>query len=159
MTQRIAIEDVRPAVSGGLRPVKAVVAEHVPVRATVWREGHAAVAAEVVWSGPGDRAPRRTRMAPGPDHRWEAVVVPDRPGEWVFRVEAWSDPWATWRHAVTVNLAAGRSTAELDPDLEEGARLLERACTSTGAIEPRAWFCWKKPGRFLVGSTCAGAGG
>ncbi|KOX20008.1 alpha-1,4-glucan:maltose-1-phosphate maltosyltransferase [Saccharothrix sp. NRRL B-16348] len=130
--QRIAVEDVRPAVSGGLRPAKAVVGEHVPVSATAWREGHQAVAAEVVWSGPGDAASRRTRMEPGPDNRWEATIVPDRPGEWTFRVEAWSDPWATWRRAVEAKLAAGVSPDELDLDLEEGARLLERAVAHPG---------------------------
>ncbi|MGW4116159.1 alpha-1,4-glucan--maltose-1-phosphate maltosyltransferase [Actinosynnema sp. NPDC004786] len=125
--QRIAVEDVRPAVSGGLRPAKAVVGEHVPVSATVWREGHQAVAAEVVWSGPADAEPRRTRMEPRPDNRWEATIAPDRPGGWTFRVEAWGDPWATWRRAVEAKLAAGVSPDELDLDLEEGARLLERA--------------------------------
>jgi starch synthase (maltosyl-transferring) len=45
---RIEIDDVRPAVSCGRYPAKAVVGEMVPVRATVWREGHEAVAATLV---------------------------------------------------------------------------------------------------------------
>src|SRR6185312_10544233 len=40
--------DVAPVVSGGRFPAKAVVGEVVPVRATVWREGHDAVAATLV---------------------------------------------------------------------------------------------------------------
>ena len=40
---RIEIDDVAPVVSGGRFPAKAVVGEIVPVRATVWREGHDAV--------------------------------------------------------------------------------------------------------------------
>ncbi|QFZ20953.1 alpha-1,4-glucan--maltose-1-phosphate maltosyltransferase [Saccharothrix syringae] len=152
--QRIAVEDVRPAVSGGLRPAKAVVGERVPVSATAWREGHQAVAAEVVWSGPGDGAPRRTRMAPGPDNRWEATIVPDRPGEWAFRVEAWSDPWATWRRAVEAKLAAGVSPDELDLDLEEGARLLERAAAHPGPA--RSGGTNGRPVGGAVGGTPAG---
>ena len=41
-------------------------------------------------------------------------------------VDAWSDPWATWRHAVTVKLNAGQGPDELANDLEVGARLLQR---------------------------------
>jgi starch synthase (maltosyl-transferring) len=45
---RIGIDDVAPVVSGGRYPAKAVVGEVVPVRATVWREGHDVVAATLV---------------------------------------------------------------------------------------------------------------
>jgi starch synthase (maltosyl-transferring) len=45
---RIGIDDVQPVVSGGKFPAKAVVGEMVPVSATVWREGHDAVAATLV---------------------------------------------------------------------------------------------------------------
>ena len=48
MAGRIEIDDVAPVVSGGRFPAKAVVGEIVPVRATVWREGHDSVAATLV---------------------------------------------------------------------------------------------------------------
>ena len=48
MAGRIEIDDVAPVVSGGRFPAKTVVGEMVPVRATVWREGHDAVAATLV---------------------------------------------------------------------------------------------------------------
>jgi len=46
---RIEIDDVHPVVSRGTFPAKAVVGEIVPVRATVWREGHDAVAATLFY--------------------------------------------------------------------------------------------------------------
>ncbi|GAA3014764.1 alpha-1,4-glucan--maltose-1-phosphate maltosyltransferase [Actinokineospora diospyrosa] len=128
MSGRLGIDDVSPLVSCGRYPGKAVVGEHIPVRATVWREGHDAVAATVSWRGPGDGKARRTRMRPDglePD-RWVADIVPDAEGLWTFRVDAWSDPWATWVHAVEVKVAAGQQPGELANDLETGARLLER---------------------------------
>ncbi|WP_033437503.1 alpha-1,4-glucan--maltose-1-phosphate maltosyltransferase [Saccharothrix sp. NRRL B-16314] len=128
MSGRLGIDDVSPAVSNGRYPAKAVVGEHVPVEATVWREGHDAVAATVAWRGPNDRVARQTRMVPhgvGLD-RWAATIVPDVDGAWTFRVDAWSDPWATWLHAVEVKIAAGQSAHELENDLESGARLLDR---------------------------------
>ncbi|GAA3054648.1 alpha-1,4-glucan--maltose-1-phosphate maltosyltransferase [Actinokineospora globicatena] len=128
MSGRLGIDDVSPLVSCGRYPGKAVVGEHIPVRATVWREGHDAIAATVSWRGPGDSKARRTRMRPDglePD-RWIADIVPDTEGLWTFRVDAWSDPWATWVHTVEVKVAAGQQAGELANDLEIGARLLER---------------------------------
>jgi starch synthase (maltosyl-transferring) len=129
MTGRLGIDDVTPTVSNGRHPSKAVVGEVVPITATVWREGHDAVAANVVWRRIGSQgAAHHVRMTPvstGTD-RFAATVVPDEPGLWTFRVDAWSDPWATWRHAVTVKLSAGQAADELANDLETGARLLQR---------------------------------
>ncbi|MBP2476870.1 starch synthase (maltosyl-transferring) [Crossiella equi] len=110
------------------------------MHATVWREGHDALAATVVWKGPGDRVGRQTRMVPdgiGLD-RWVATVVPDQPGLWTFRVDAWSDPWATWRHAVEVKVGAGQGPAELANDLETGAQLLERVARRPDRRNDRA---------------------
>ena len=53
---------------------------------------------------------------------FHGVFSPDSVGLWTFRVDAWSDPWATWRHAVTVKLNAGQGPDELANDLEVGAR-------------------------------------
>ncbi|PWW55455.1 alpha-1,4-glucan--maltose-1-phosphate maltosyltransferase [Actinokineospora spheciospongiae] len=128
MSGRLGIDDVSPIVSNGRYPSKAVVGEHIPIEATVWREGHDAVAATVTWRGPGDARARRTRMRSlGKDtDRFAADVVPDAEGLWTFRVDAWSDPWSTWRHAVEVKVAAGQDADELANDLEIGARLVER---------------------------------
>jgi starch synthase (maltosyl-transferring) len=127
MTDRIGIDDVRPLSGDGTYPSKAVVGEHVPVRATVWREGHDAVAATVAWRGPDDTAERTVRMheqGAGLD-LFAATIVPDAVGLWTFRVDAWSDPWATTVHALEAKLAAGQTAAELANDLELAARLLE----------------------------------
>src|SRR3954449_5861296 len=139
---RLGISDVAPVVSCGSFSARAVVGEHLPITATVFREGHDAVAANVVWTSPdGDESPflRMAKLPPEPD-RWLATVVPDREGRWTFRVEAWSDPLATWRHAVEVKVEAGQGAAELANDLEEGARLLDRVAkeaTGDGADEWR----------------------
>ena len=58
MAGRIEIDDVAPVVSGGRFPAKAVVGEVVPVRATVWREGHDAVSATLVVRYHGTAYPR-----------------------------------------------------------------------------------------------------
>src|SRR5919112_1417173 len=139
---RLGITDVAPVVSCGAFSARAVVGEHLPITATVFREGHDAVAANVVWTPPTEAGGGPTRTPPGGDgaaqpfhrmerfgdqpDRWLTTVVPDREGRWTYRVEAWSDPLATWHHAVEVKMAAGQGPEELANDLEEGARLLDR---------------------------------
>jgi len=157
---RIGIDDVAPVVSAGRYPAKAVVGEVVPVRATVWREGHDAVSATLVVrfhgtdypqlaDGPVPDKPAQqpvpiqkvvtpaSKVKPQAIPMWTGETAdvlhgqfcPDRVGLWTFRVDAWGDPIATWRRAVTAKLDAGQSEGELSNDLIVGARLLERAAT------------------------------
>ncbi|MEO9221848.1 MAG: maltotransferase domain-containing protein, partial [Mycobacteriaceae bacterium] len=128
MTGRLGIDDVAPVVACGRYPAKAVVGEVIPVAATVWREGHDAVAATVVWRGPRAGAAMHVGMTEGsePD-RFHALLRADTPGLWSFRVDAWSDPLTTWRHAVNAKVGVGQSASELANDLEIGAQLLTEA--------------------------------
>ncbi|WP_445516375.1 alpha-1,4-glucan--maltose-1-phosphate maltosyltransferase [Streptomyces sp. NEAU-174] len=126
MIGRIPILDIRPLIDCGRRPAKAVVDETFEVSATVFREGHDAVSANVVLRDPSGRSGPWTPMrelAPGTD-RWGAEVTPGAPGRWTYTVEAWSDPIATWRHHARIKVPAGIDT---DLVLEEGALLHERA--------------------------------
>ncbi|MGA5117495.1 maltotransferase domain-containing protein, partial [Streptomyces pseudogriseolus] len=123
---RVPVRDVRPCVDHGRRPAKAVVGESFEVTATVFREGHDAVAANVVLKDPEGRPGPFTPMrelAPGTD-RWGAEVAADAPGHWTYRVEAWGDPLTTWRNAATVKVPAGIDTGLV---LEEGGDLFARA--------------------------------
>ncbi|MDJ0466579.1 alpha-1,4-glucan--maltose-1-phosphate maltosyltransferase [Streptomyces sp. H27-C3] len=139
MNGRFSISNVAPAVGNGSRPTKAVVGEHVPVTATVWREGHEAIAANVVWRHEDDQSPAlnvaMSLADPGLDH-WKAVVVPDRQGLWIYHIEAWGDPWATWLHGIRAKTGAGHRAESLSAELESGARLLERLAAESG--EPQA---------------------
>ena len=122
---RIPVTKVEPVIEGGAYPAKAVAGESFPVRARVFREGHDAVAATVVLTGPDGRTltyPMPQIWPEGLDI-FEAWVRPDTAGAWTFRVEGWSDPWSTWRHNAGIKLPAG-----IDVDLvrAEGAALLAR---------------------------------
>ncbi|MBF9070756.1 alpha-1,4-glucan--maltose-1-phosphate maltosyltransferase [Streptacidiphilus fuscans] len=132
---RIPVVDVRPCVDGGARPARAVPGEVFAVSATVFREGHGAVAANVVLTDPDGRTggwfPMRL-LAPGTD-RFSASVSADREGDWTYRVEAWADPFATWRHAAETKIPLG---IDQELVLEEGARLLERAAEARPAQDP-----------------------
>ncbi|MGW3063550.1 maltotransferase domain-containing protein [Streptomyces sp. NPDC001130] len=132
---RIPIVDVSPQVDGGRTPARAVPDEEFEVSATVFREGHDAVGAGVVLTDPHGRAgswiPMRL-VAPGTD-RYTAWITAGREGDWTYRVEAWTDPWATWWQAAEIKIPA-----EVDTELvlEEGALLLKKAAEEVAGTLP-----------------------
>ncbi|GAA1891155.1 alpha-1,4-glucan--maltose-1-phosphate maltosyltransferase [Streptantibioticus ferralitis] len=137
MIGRIPVLDLRPLVDCGRRPAKAVVGEAFQVSATVFREGHDAVAANVVLRDAAGRSGPWTPMrelAPGTD-RWGADVTPTAEGRWTYTVEAWSDPVNTWRHTARIKIPAGIDT---DLVLAEGAALHERAAAGVPKKDGRA---------------------
>jgi starch synthase (maltosyl-transferring) len=123
---RIPIRDVQPVLRHPAVPAKAVTGETFPVTATVFREGHEMLGAAVVLTDPdGSDSPLAVmrELAPGTD-RYGAEVTPDREGLWHFRVEAWGDPIARWRHDAGIKIPIGQ---DVELMLTEGSLLLERA--------------------------------
>ncbi|WP_206074417.1 alpha-1,4-glucan--maltose-1-phosphate maltosyltransferase [Antribacter gilvus] len=135
---RIPVLEVSPVVEGGRWPAKASVGEVVPIEATVFREGHDAVGATAVLVGPDGRdrawAPM-VDVAPGLD-RFRGFLQPDAEGDWSFRVEGWSDPYASWVHDATIKIGAG---IDVDLMLAEGVRIFDRICGQApdGIVAPR----------------------
>ncbi|MGC1154348.1 maltotransferase domain-containing protein, partial [Mycobacterium sp.] len=159
MPGRVEIDDVAPVVSCGAYPAKAVIGEVIPVRASVWREGHDSVAATLVVRYLGPRYPlvgetRRLKAVQAPavadapadplvrvkpflvpmsmgeePYVFHGQFTPDRVGLWTYRVDGWGDPIHTSRHAIEAKLEAGQGESELSNDLIVGAQLLERAAT------------------------------
>lgn len=126
LSGRFPIMDVAPTVEGGRRPAKAAVGELITVNATVVREGHDALGVDVVAIRPDG-----TRALPVPMTSvnyglgiYEAAIRPDSMGMWGFTIEAWSDPFGTWAHRAEIKVPAG---IDVELELEEGARVLERA--------------------------------
>jgi starch synthase (maltosyl-transferring) len=129
---RIPVHKVSPVIEGGAYPAKAAVGESIPIRATVFREGHDAVNASVVLTDPAGnerREPMRPTTPVGFDW-WMASVVLDSEGMWTFRVEGWSDPWETWVHTAEIKIPAGIDVALV---CVEGIALFEKAAADAEA--------------------------
>jgi starch synthase (maltosyl-transferring) len=123
---RIPILDVQPVLDCGRRPAKAVSGESFYVSATVFREGHEMLGAAAVLRCPGgDNGPLVVlrELAEGTDRYGAEVTVTSR-GLWHFRVEAWGDPIAGWRHDAAIKVPIGQDTELM---LASGALLFERA--------------------------------
>ncbi|WP_252274625.1 alpha-1,4-glucan--maltose-1-phosphate maltosyltransferase [Nocardioides sp. LMS-CY] len=133
MVGRIPVMDVTPLVDLGRQPAKATVGEPFPVTASVFREGHDQLGAEVVLTDPAGRRRPPVRMVPDADvpDRHVAWVTPDSPGAWTFEIAAWSDPVATWQHDTGLKVPAG---VDVELMFTEGRLLLERV---RATLDPR----------------------
>jgi starch synthase (maltosyl-transferring) len=130
---RIPILDVQPVLECGRRPAKAVNGETFPVSATVFREGHEMLGAGVALISPdGHQHPLVTmrELAPGTDRHGADVTVTSE-GPWRFRIEAWGDPIAHWRHDAAIKIPRGQ---DVELVLAEGALLFERAARSVRPV-------------------------
>ena len=125
MVGRIPVMDVKPLVDFGRQPAKATVGEPFPVSATIFREGHDKLGAEVVLIAPDGtrRPPVRMVTDPHVPDRLSAWVTPDAEGAWTFEIQAWSDPLSTWQHDAGIKIPAG---IDVELMFTEGRLLLER---------------------------------
>ena len=110
---RIPITSLKPEVDGGIYPAKAFLGEVIPFGATVFREGHDSVGAELLLTSPsGIVSAKRLRESFGGSDFFETRVQVDEVGTWIFQVRSFGDDFQTWHHNATVKIAIGQD-AEL----------------------------------------------
>jgi starch synthase (maltosyl-transferring) len=110
--------------SGHFAP-KAWLHEVVPFRATIFKEGHDELGAELVLTDPSGAvvSHRLATDAPGTDV-WHTTALLDATGDWSFEFRAWTDDWATWLTQARIKISAGIDEAIT---LDTGAALIHRA--------------------------------
>jgi starch synthase (maltosyl-transferring) len=121
---RVAIENVWPELDGGRFPIKHVAGDRVEVWADIFRDGHDVLGARVRYRGPGEAGWRFSRLLPYDNDRWTGDFVVDAPGRWFFTIEAWTDPFESWRRDTMRKHAAGQ---RIELELREGRAMVERA--------------------------------
>ena len=110
---RIPITSLKPEVDGGSYPAKAYLGEVIPFGATVFREGHDAVGAELILSSPtGKTATKRLLESFSGSDFFQTQVQINETGLWKFKVHSFGDDFQTWHHNATVKIAIGQD-AEL----------------------------------------------
>jgi len=118
----VNIEDVEPQVDCGRYRAKTIIGDLVTVRADIYRDGPAVLAATVRFRGPDDKRWSEARMVHVDNDRWTGAFRPDRIGVWEYGIEAWTDRFATWRRDLK---ARGEAGQVMDLELQEGAQILE----------------------------------
>ena len=121
---RVVIENVTPEIDGGRTPVKRIVGEAVRVEADIFSDGHDKIAAALLYRPADETSWRRAPMRFVDNDRWAGSFPLERNTRYLFTIEAWRDPFATWHHEIDAKQEAG-----VDVRLEtiEGVRIAEGA--------------------------------
>ena len=122
----VVIENVWPEIDAGRHPVKRIVGERLEVQADVYREGHDLIAGVLKYRERGASAWRETPLTLFDNDRWRADFPLERNARYVYTLEAWPDPFASWRHDVERKREAGQPLAL---EAIEGRALVEAALT------------------------------
>ena len=110
MINRIPVTDISPVVffGGDFIPVKAIAGEEIPVSATIFREGHDALGADVVLYDSNKREIARQVMR----EKWHSgdiyegsVKIPHR-GDFTLTIDSYDHPFATWLHDAEIKIPA-----------------------------------------------------
>lgn len=122
---RIPIRHLYPVQPEGHWPAKAFVGEVIPFIATVFREGHDIIGADLELTSPSGKT--TVHPFPHPDKgvdEWRTNARVTEQGTWMWRVRAYADDWATWLHAANLKIAAG---VDVDLMFTMGLQLIDRA--------------------------------
>jgi starch synthase (maltosyl-transferring) len=121
---QLVVENVAPKLDGGRYPIKRVIGSVLEVSADIFKDGHDAIAARILYRRPGEATSRVAPLSYRFDSdRWHGSFKADQIGLWKYDIEAWPDRFGTWRSDLGKRLNAGQ---DLRPELLEGANLLAR---------------------------------
>ena len=133
-TARVVIEQPRPVVECGALPAKATAGIPLAISGSIFADGHDLVMGWVRHGRPGSGGGTAERWQELPmralgDDRFGAVITPTRVGPWSFEIVAMPDLYGSWVGELRVRLDAGQ---DIDLELEEGARMADRAAALPG---------------------------
>ena len=137
--QRIYIEDIFPAVDAGRFAVKRIAGEPVDVWVDIFRDGHAVLAAELLWRAEDSKKWSRNPLKRHQNDRWSGSFTPEAPGRYRYAIEAWTDAFGSWRHDFMAKHEAGQ---DVTLEIQEGRRILAR-------LKPRS-----KADAFIISEVC-----
>jgi len=123
--RRIIIEGIAPSVDCGDYPAKRIAGEPCAVEADIFRDGPNALRAALKWKKRGDRRYRESAMEHLGNDRWRGWFPLDENERYVFTIEAWTDPFATWVEEFRRKVEGGRTS--LSGEIAEGLMWLQTA--------------------------------
>ena len=139
----LVIQNVQPQIDAGRYAVKRELGDSVKVSAEIFREGHDVLRAELIWRRGGSKAWSRIPMVhvnPGLD-LWEAGFVPPEIGLHEYRIESYTDHFASWLHDTRRKYDAGET---LESEAVEGIHLMQDAAKRAPKKEAKRiaeWIC------------------
>lgn len=119
---RVVIERVTPELDGGRFPVKAIAGDVVVVEADIFSNGCDKLVARLRYRHTSEPGWQEVPMAFISHDRWGASFTVERPGRYLYSIEAWVNPLASWQHAIRTRIAEGQ---RVTPELLTGANYVD----------------------------------
>src|ERR1700677_1631652 len=117
---RVVIEDLTPRVDCGRFPARRVLGDTVVVEANVFADGHAAVAASVLYRHESESQWHGMPMSFLGNDRWQGRFTVRALGRHLFTIEAWVDHLESWQRGLAKKHQAAQ---DIEIDLQQGAAL------------------------------------
>jgi starch synthase (maltosyl-transferring) len=137
--RRVMIEGVRPEIDAGRFPAKRIAGDAVVVEADVFVDGHDNVRVLLLYRKRGAAQWAETPMHALVNDRWRGEFVAEEMGRYEFTIEAWVDPFQTWRRDLVKRLEAKQS---VPVDLLIGAGFVEAAAGRAAGDDRQALQAW-----------------
>ena len=118
----VVIENIYPAIDGGLYPVKRTVGDEFHVRADIFSHGHDVVKAVLQIRKKGDKEWTEIEMKPLENDRWESSFVLTENTTYEYTIFAWRDSFLSWSAELEKKHEAGQ---EITSELLEGKKLIQ----------------------------------
>lgn len=123
-SRRIVIERVLPELDCGRYAIKREVGDSVEVTADIFKEGHDAIAAAILYRVQDAEQWQEARMHFVENDRWGGEFEVDQNARYEYTVVAWTDWFGTWASDLEKKHEAGQ---DLESELLEGADLIREA--------------------------------
>ncbi len=131
--RRVAIEAVSPEVDVGRLPSKRTVGDRVAIEADVLADGNDALSCVIRYRHESAADWIEARMAPLGNDRWRGEFTVSELGRYLYTVQGWVDPFATWSRQFATRLQAGQ---DVTLELEAAARMVEATATRATGGDP-----------------------
>jgi starch synthase (maltosyl-transferring) len=149
---RAVVDAVLPAVDGGRFAAKCVAGEPFKVTGHCFTDGHDVLQARLCWRPEGGEW-QEVVMKALPNDVWEASFVPHALGRYEYTVEAWVDPFDSWRH----DMARRVDAADIRIACRVGAQEIEAAAQRAHGADREALARWAR--ELLQAATAPDAAG
>ena len=136
---RAIIENVSPEIDAGRHPIKRVVGERVVVEADIFADGHDVLSAVLLFRQAEETKWAETTLTPLINDRWRGEFEVTRIGNASYCIEAWVDPFKSWRQDTQKKVRAGQ---DVSVELLVGARLMEEVAAGAAGSDASQLHDW-----------------
>ncbi len=139
--QRVVIEGVTPKVDGGRYAVKRIIGDDIVVEADIFADNQDVLSGCLCYRRDGDPDWLETPLEPLMNDRWRGVFTASQLGRYHYALQAWVDPFQTWRQGLIKKIEA---QVDVTVELLEGADLVDRASQRAHGQDAKRLSKWAK---------------